>query len=257
MDQKFLALYKKELKIFFALPIAYTIIVVYMVLSGYFFTSIINYYSMMSMRSMQSYYRGAELSMIDGVFRPYFQNMAVILLLMVPIITMRVFAEEKREGTSELLFTYPVSDFAIVMAKFLSALTILLIMIVGGGLSFIILRFAGDFELLPLLCGFLGLILVGSAFIMLGIFISTLTESQIVAAVASFGLLLLFWVISWQAGSLGPIGQKILTNLSIIEHLGSFSKGMIDTSDLIYYLNFTALFLFLSLRVLESKQWRG
>jgi ABC-2 type transport system permease protein len=257
MDQKFLALYKKELKIFFALPIAYVVIMVYMVLSGIFFTSIINYYSQMSMRAMQSYYRGAELSMIDGIFRPYFQNMAVILLFIVPIITMRVFAEEKREGTSELLFTYPVSDLTIVMAKFLSAFTILFIMIFGGGLSFIILRFTGDFELLPLLCGFLGLIMVGSAIMMLGIFISTLTESQMVAAVISFGLSLFLWVISWQAGALGPIGQKILTNLSIIEHLGSFSKGMIDTSDLIYYLNFTALFLFLSLRVLESKQWRG
>jgi len=257
MNQKFWALYKKELNIFFALPIAYAVICVYMVLSGYFFNAILSYYSQMSMRSMQSYYKGAEISMVDGIFRPYFQNMAVVLLLMVPIITMRVFAEEKREGTSELLFTYPVSDMQIVLAKFLSALSILCMMIAGGAISFIILRFTGDFEVLPLLCGILGLVLIGGAFIMIGIFISTLTESQIVAAVISFGLLLLFWIISWQAGALGPVGQKILTNLSIIEHLGSFSKGLIDTSDLIYYLNFMALFLFLSLRVLESKQWRG
>lgn len=256
--QKFLALYKKEWKTFFSLPIAYAVLIVFMVLSGYFFASIANYYSMVSLRSMNQYYRNMmDLNITDGIFRPYFHNMVVILLLIVPLITMRVFAEEKKDGTAELLFTYPVKDITIVLAKYAAAMTIFGLMLLGTLCSIIILRVTTAYDILPVLIGILGLILVASAFIMLGIFISSLTESQIVAAVISFGVLLLFFVISWASQSVGPTFGRILQELSIIEHFDNFSKGLFDTSDLIYYINFTVLFFFLTLRILESKQWRG
>jgi len=256
--QKFLAIYKKELKTFFSLPIAYAIIIVFMVLSGYFFSSIANYYSAVSLRSMNQYYRSMmDLNVIEGIFRPYYHNMVVILLLVIPLITMRLFAEEKKDGTAELLFTYPVKDTTIVLAKYCASMTIFLVMLAGALSSMIILRIITAYEILTSLTGILGLLLVASAFMMLGIFVSSLTESQIVAAVISFGVLLLFFVISWGSQSVGPTFGKILQELSIVEHFDSFSKGLLDTSDIIYYINFTVLFFFLTLRILESKQWRG
>ncbi|MCE5301282.1 MAG: ABC transporter permease [Spirochaetia bacterium] len=255
---KFTALYRKELRIFFSMPIAYAVTAVYAVLSGYFFSTITNYYAQVSLRAMNQYNRGQfDLSMIEGIFRPYFHNLVVVLILMVPILTMRLLAEEKREGTSELLFTYPVSDFSIVSAKFLSAFTVYASMIAVSLISFIMLRLSAPFELWPVLTGTLGLLLVGAGFIALGLFISATTESQIVAAVASFGVLLLFLLMPWAAQSAGPFWGKVLQNISIVEHFDSFAKGVINTGDITYCLSFFAIFFFLTLRVLESKQWRG
>lgn len=258
MASKFWALYKKELNVFFSMPVAYALITVFLVLSGYFFSQITGYYANFSMRSMNQYQRAmVDLSMVEGVFRPYFSNLLVILILMIPVLTMRMFSEEKREGTAELLFTFPVSDAAVVGAKFMSALTVYAAMLAGTLAGFAVLRSATAFEMLPVLSGFLGLILLGSGFIMLGIFISSLTESQLVAAVISFGVLLLFLVLPWLAQSAGPEAAKIINGLSVTNHFDSFSKGMLDTSDIIYCLNFTLLFFFLTLRVLETKHWRG
>ena len=258
MSAKFTGLYKKEIKIFFNLPIAYAAIIVFIVLGGYFFSSMANYYSSMSIQSMNKYYKGAmELSLVGGLYRPYFQNLLVILLLMIPLMTMRLFSEEKREGTAELLFNYPVNDVTIILAKFSAAMTVFAAMIAGSVSSLIILRTITPIPGMPLLSAFLGLVLVGAAFIMLGIFVSALTESQIVAAVISFGLLLFFFMISWGAQSAGPIMSKILTNLSIVVHFDNFSKGIIDTGDIMYYVNFIVLFFFLTLRILETKPWRG
>lgn len=256
--RKLWGLYKKELKIFFSMPVAYVVTAVYMVLSGYFFANIVNYYAMVSLRSMQQYQRmQVDLSVIEGVFRPYFHNVVIVLILMIPLITMRMFAEEKREGTSELLFTYPVNDFTIVAAKFLSALTVYSSMLIGTVACMIQMRVITAYELAPALLGLLGLVMIGAAFISLGIFISTLTESQIVAAVISFGILLLFIVLPWVAQAAGPGLGRIINELSIVEHFDGFAKGVLETSDLIYLINFTVLFFFLTLRTLESKQWRG
>jgi ABC-2 type transport system permease protein len=258
MSGKFAAIYRKELKIFFSQPIAYALITVFVAISGYFFALIANNYSNVSMRSLNQYQRSmVDLSILEGIFRPYFYNMSFVLLLVMPLITMRVFAEEKREGTSELLFTYPVTDLVIVTGKCLAAFTVFAVMIAGSMSSFVVLRFASAFEVLPVLSGYLGLLLLGGSFIMLGIFVSTLTESQVVAAVISFALLMFIWIIDWLSGIVGPAAGKILSNLSVIRHFDNFSKGVLDTSDLVYYVCFIFLFFFLTLRVLESKQWRS
>jgi ABC-2 type transport system permease protein len=258
MNQKLWGLYKKEIKVFFSMPVAYVVIAVYMILSGYFFANIVNYYAMVSLRSMNQYQRQQmDLSMIEGIFRPYFHNVVVVLILMIPLLTMRLFAEEKREGTVELLFTYPVNDLTIVTAKYLSAMTVYASMLIGSVSCFIMMRVVTAFELLPVLSGILGMFLIGAAFVSIGLFISTLTESQIVAAVISFGVLLLFLVLPWISQSAGPEMGKIINQISIIEHFDGFSKGLLNSADLVYYINFAVLFFFLTLRVLESKQWRG
>jgi ABC-2 type transport system permease protein len=258
MMPKFYSLFKKELKVFFSMPIAYAVIAVYAALSGYFFSSIADYYASISMRAMNQYSRGSmDLSMVEGIFRPYFHNMVVVMILMVPLLTMRLFAEEKREGTSELLFTYPVSDFAIVSAKFLSAFTVFAAMTAVSLSSFIILRTGTSFEIGPVFTGFLGLLMLGAAFLMLGIFISSTTESQLVAGVLSFGALLFFLVLPWAAQSAAPFWADVIKNIAAVEHFDSFAKGVLDTADITYCISFFILFFFLTLRILESKQWRG
>lgn len=258
MASKLWALYKKELTVFFSMPVAYALITVFLILSGYFFSQITGHYAGFSMRSMNQYQRAmVDLSMVEGIFRPYFSNLLVVLILMIPVLTMRMFSEEKREGTAELLFTFPVSDATVVGAKFLSALTVYASMLAGTLAGFAVLRSATSFEILPLLSGYLGLLLLGAGFIMLGIFISSLTESQIVAAVISFGVLLMFLVLPWLSQSVGPEIARIINGLSVTNQFDSFAKGVLDTSDIIYCINFTLLFFFLTLRVLETKQWRG
>jgi len=258
MNSRFAGLYKKEIKIFFSMPIAYVLFVVFTALSGYFFANIANYYSLMSIRSMNQYQMAMmDLTMMEGVFRPYFYNLSFLLLLIIPLITMRLFAEEKREGTAELLFTFPVSDFSIVSAKFFAAFTVFLAMLAGSLSSFVVMLSITGFQVMPVIGGFIGLMLLGAAFLMLGLFVSALTESQIVAAVVSFGLLLFFWLIDWLSNSVGPAAAAILANISIIKHFDGFSKGLINTADAAYYLGFIFIFFFLSLRILESKHWRG
>ncbi|HDQ26417.1 MAG TPA: ABC transporter permease [bacterium] len=258
MKGKLAGLYKKELSVFFSMPVAYAVLAVFMVLSGYFFASIVNQYAEFSLRSMSSQQRQMiDMNMIEWIFRPYFHNILVILVFMMPLVTMRLFAEEKREGTSELLFTYPVKDFTVVMSKFLSAMTVYALMLVSSAACFIMLGFITKYELLPVLAGMLGLFLAGGAFIMLGIFISSLTESQIVSGVITLGALLLSLVMPWIAQAAGPSWQKIIMALSVQQQFDSFAKGVLDTANLAFFINIMVLFFFLTLRSLETKKWRG
>jgi gliding motility-associated transport system permease protein len=174
-----------------------------------------------------------------------------------PLITMRLFAEERRSGTIELLLTYPVRDGAVLVGKFLAALALYALML-ALTLLYPLLVFAFTrLEWGPVLTGYVGLLLLGAAFIAAGIFASSLTENQIVAAMTTFGVLLLFWVIGWTADTVGGTGGRILSHLSLIEHFDNFGKGVLDTRDIVYYLSFIALALFLSLRSLEARRWKG
>jgi ABC-2 type transport system permease protein len=176
-----------------------------------------------------------------------------------PLVTMRLFAEERRSGTIELLLTYPVRDGAVLVGKYLAALTLYGTMI-AATLAYpaIVLWVArANVEWGPLLTGYIGLLLMGGMFLAVGLLASSLTENQIVAAVVTFGVLLIFWIIGWTAEfATGTLGV-VLTHLSILEHNDTFAKGVLDTKDIIYYLNFTFLALFLALRSLESRRWNG
>jgi ABC-2 type transport system permease protein len=250
-------IYKKELRLYFTSPVAYVLLTIFLLIGGYFFYSIFSFFTRASMQMAMNPQMGRDLSVTDSVLRPLFANLSVILLLLMPLVTMRLFAEERRSGTIELLLTYPVRDGAVLTGKYLAALTMYGAMVAGTLAYPAILVYFTRVEWGPLLTGYLGLLLMGAMFLAVGLFASSLTENQIVAAIVTFGILLMFWIIGWTAEFAGgPLGA-VLTHLSILEHNDTFSKGVLDTKDVLYYINFTVLALFLTLRSLESRRWSG
>ncbi len=251
------AIYGRELRYFFQSLTAYVVISIFLVISGYFFFSIFRYYNLLSLQSIQSGFANGGLNLIDGVMRPMLGNISIIILLLLPLLTMRLMAEEKKQGTFELLSTYPVSDAATVWGKFLATMTVYALMIGCTLLYPGMLFYYADPEIVPIVTGYLGLLLMGAAFIAMGTFFSSLTDNQIIAGVATFGASLFFLVIGWAAPFVGPRFAAVLAQISILYHFESFSKGVIETSDLTYYLLLTIFFLFLTVRSLESTRWKS
>jgi ABC-2 type transport system permease protein len=252
-------IYKREIKFYFSTPIAYVVMVIFTAIFGFLYFRNLTYYSELSYQLMQNPNYGQRIDLILGVFAPLFNSNSIILLMVIPPISMRLFAEEKKSRTIELLFTYPVKDIQIVMGKWFAALTIILLMLLfTAPAPFMAFGFAENAEWGPVLAGYLGLFLMGVAFLSLGILISALAENQIVAIIISYGALLGFWFLGWaiDPDSGKQIG-KVLGELSIIGHLSNFVRGVINTKDLAYYLLFIFTTVFLTLRVLESKRWRG
>lgn len=258
--RNFYLIFKKELKSYFASPIAYVVITMFLILTGYFFYNSFALFSTISFQATVNPMLAKQVGLLnitESVVRPLFGNISVILLLMVPLLTMRLFSEEKKSGTIELLLTYPVTDMQVLLGKFLSCMAIFAIMIALTVLYPVLLIVFGQPETGPILTGYIGLFFVGASFVSLGIFASSLTENQIIAATVAFGLLLLFWMISFSASLAGQTFGDILSYISITTHFEGFAKGVVDTEDIVYYLLFITLFLFLTLRILESKKWRG
>jgi ABC-2 type transport system permease protein len=188
---------------------------------------------------------------------PLLVNATVILLFVFPLITMRTYAEEKRSGTIELLLTSPLTDLQIILGKFLGAMLLYAAML-GVTLIHVGLLFLyGSPEWKPILTGYLGLLLMGGCFLSVGLLISSLTRNQIVAAMATFGVFLMLWVINWIGSFVGPTSQAVLQHLSITEHFDDFAKGIIDTKHLVYYFSFIAFGLFLTMKSVDSERWRG
>lgn len=248
---------KKELRLYFTSPIAYVVIAIFLLLAGYFFYSIFAFYTMASMQSAMNPQMAGSLNVTDSVMRPLFQNMSIILLLLMPLVTMRLFAEERRSGTIELLLTYPVRDGAVLLGKYFAAFVLYAVMIALTLLYPAIVLYFARPEWGPLLTGYVGLLLMGAMFLAIGCLASSLTENQIVAAVTTFGILLLFWVVGWSADYAGGALGKLLTHLSVLEHNDSFAKGVFDTKDVIYFVDVTLVGLFLTLRAVEARRWRG
>ncbi len=249
--------FKKELRLYFTSPVAYVVFIIFLVISGYFFSIYFAFFSLMSMQSAMNPAAARDLNVTEGILRPLFSNISVVMLLLMPILTMRLFAEEKKSGTIELLLTYPVRDGEVLLGKYAAAAVLYLAMLLFTALYPGMLAYFARLEWGPLLSGYLGLVLLGGAFLAIGVLASSLTENQIVAAIATFGVLLIFWMIGWSADFAGPGWGKLLSHLSVLEHFDSFAKGVIDTKDVVYYLDFTVLALFLTLRSLESKRWRS
>jgi len=250
-------IFKKEMRLYFTSPVAYVVVTIFLLIAGYFFYSIFAFFTLASMQSAMNPAMARDLNVTDSVMRPLFSNVSVILLLLLPLLTMRLFAEERRSGTIELLLTFPVRDGAVLVGKYLAAFALYAVML---GLTVLypgIVAYFARLETGPVFTGYLGLLLMGAAFIAVGIFTSSLTENQIVAAITTFGTLLIFWILGWSADYAGGAVGRVLQHLSILEHNESFAKGVLDTKDIIYYLNFTILALFLALRSLEARRWKG
>ena len=250
-------IFKKEMRLYFTSPVAWVVFTMFLLIGGYFFYSIFAFYTLASMQSAMNPAMGRDLNVTDSVMRPLFSNISVILLLLMPLVTMRLFAEERRSGTIELLLTYPVRDGAVLAGKYLAAFALYAIMIALTLLYPGIAVYFARLEWGPVLTGYLGLLLMGGTFIAVGVCASSLTENQIVAAITTFGVLLLLWVLGWSADYAGGTAGRVLQHLSLLEHNDSFAKGVLDTKDIIYYANFIVLALFLTLRSLEARRWNG
>ena len=250
------AICKKEIKTYFTSPIAYVAITVFMVLIGFFFYSLIWWFNSQSLQMAQNQYYYQQLNINQMVYSPLFHNMSIILLLMVPLLTMRLFSEEKKRQTDELLFTCPISVNQIILGKYFASLFVLVVMLFLTGILSIFVFSYGNPELAPILSGYHGLFLVGAAFMAVGIFFSSVTENQIVSAILTFGALLLFWILNWASYSAGGMWKSVLNYLSFFQHFDEMTRGILDTTDLVYYLSFIFLGLFLTHSVIQSRRWR-
>jgi ABC-2 type transport system permease protein len=197
------------------------------------------------------------MSLTEGVFQPLFANVSVVLLLIVPLLTMRLLSEERKLGTAELLFTYPISDWDAVLGKYFATVTVIWTMIALTFLFPLLLQTHAPLEWGPLVAGYAGLLLLGAAYAAIGLFFSSLSENQVVAGVLTFGFSLLALIIGWIQPFVTAAAGRVVSEISILEHLDRFAKGVIDTNDIVYYVNLSAIFLFLCSRVLESNRWRS
>lgn len=245
----------KELRSYFASPIAYIIIGLFALVFGYFFYVYLHVFMEQSQRMAMM--GGGTVNVNEQMIRGVLQNAAVIILFVLPMITMRTYSEEKRSGTIELLLTSPITDFEIIVGKFLGAMGLYGAMLLVTVLDVAILFRIGNPEWRPIAAGYLGLLLMGGCFISVGLLISSLTKNQVVAGFATFAVFLLLWVINWLGESAGPTGQAILSFLSITDHLDDFLRGIVDTKHLVYYFSFITFGLFLTAKSVDSERWRG
>jgi gliding motility-associated transport system permease protein len=242
------ALIRKELASYFAGPLVYTVVGVFLMATGYqFYTTLSGYVQI-----------GFGMNILENFWQDFFVNhIGFYLLIVVPLFTMRLLAEERRLGTIELLYTYPLRDREIMFAKFIACLLVFLVFLAGTLLFPAIVYAIQPFDPRPFLARYLGAVLFLAGCIACGLFVSSLTDSQVVASSCTFVILLLFWIITWNEAAVSSSFLTALSQLSTFDHFWAFSRGVIDLKDVTYFVLFVGFFLFLTLRSMESRQWRG
>lgn len=235
------AIFEREFKSYFVSPAAYVVFVVFLLFTGFMFSG----YLILASRFQ------SEANMQNT-----FMNMSITLLLMAPGITMRLLAEEKRTGTIELLMTSPVTDLEVVLGKFFASYAMLLVLFILTFIYPIFLKVYGNPDFGPILSGYLGIMLLGAFCLSFGIMISSMTKHQIVAFMITLVGLLLFWVIGMVATQIQGAFGKILSYLSVIDHLEDFARGVIAIKHVIYYLSLTVVWIFITIKSVESAKWR-
>jgi ABC-2 type transport system permease protein len=251
------AIVAKELRSYFVSPVVYVVGAIVLLIFGVLsYLAVVNAGNQ-AVRLMQLQGAAAQLNLNDLVFRPTFYSMALVLLLVLPMLTMRLFAEERKLRTFELLMTSPIGLNEVVVGKFLGAYLIFLGLLALTGLVPLILSAFSSFDWNPVFTGYLGLALLGALFLAAGVLASSMTENQIVAAFLSFGLLIMVWLLGAFGSVLGdtPLGNSI-SYLSFIEHYDRLVRGLVESKDVIYYLSGIVLMLFLAHRVVESQRWK-
>lgn len=251
-----LLVWRKEMRSYFVSPVAYLLLLMFALLFGWFFWNMVGdfaYYTVMSRERGEMY----PMNINEQIIRPLLSNITVIGLFFIPLITMRLFAEEKRNGTIELWATSPVRDGDVILGKWLAAMSLYGCMLLVSALNFIYLFKYGNPDWKPVLINYLGLFLQAAALLAIGTFISTLTKNQIIAGAATFGVCLLFFVLGWVSSYNYATWAQVCSYLSINTHMESFARGVIDSKDAIYYVSFTFFGLFLTARSLESLRWRS
>lgn len=250
-----LTICQKEIKSYFVSPIAYALMAIYAIVSGFFTYVAVGYFLDRSIGAMAG--RSGPMDVNEWVIRPVIMNVGVISLFLIPMITMRLFAEEKRSGTIELLITSPIRDYEIVVGKWLGALSMYACILSLTALNIGVLFLFGSPDWRPVATGFLGMLLQGGCLLSIGAFLSNTTKNQIMAGAMTFGVSLLMWTFDWFTGFKSDAWAKVLAYLSLTAHFEPFSKGVIDSKDVIFYVSVIVLGLFLTTRSIESLRWRA
>jgi ABC-2 type transport system permease protein len=249
-----LAIARKELRSYFTSPIGFVMIGLFAIVYGFFYITMLKFFDRQSLQFMAG---GGATDVNEQLIRPLFSNVQVILLFILPLITMRTYAEEKRSGTIELLLTSPVTDLEIVAGKFLGAMGLIVAMLLVTLPHIGVLFAFGNPEWKPVVTTYLGFLLMSACFVSVGLFISSITRNQIIAATATFVVFLMLWVIDWMGSFLGPTGQALFEYLSITRHFEDFARGVIDTKNLVYYASVIVFGFVLTMRSVETERWRG
>lgn len=255
MMKRIWAIAMRDFRAYFASPMAYIIAAMFLVIMGWMFYFSVAYFLQQNLQFTQ-FGMGKSAGLNEYVVRPFFANMNVIFLFILPFVAMRLLAEEKKMHTIELLLTAPVRLSEIVLGKFVSSVMFVKVLVFLGTLLPLMLFMGGKPDLGSMLAGVVGNVLLASCYLAIGLFASSTTSSQIVAGVICFAVSLFFWLVNWAAQNAGPVFSDILNHLSLMAHYNNFGQGLIHSSDVIYYLTFIGFFLFLTHRVLDSYRWR-
>jgi ABC-2 type transport system permease protein len=248
--------FRKELRSYFVSPIAYLLLTMFALIFGFFFWNALGFFVVRGME-MQMSGQSFPMNINEMVIRPLLSNASVLGLFFIPMITMRLFAEEKRNGTIELLATSPIRDYEIILGKWLAAVGLYACMLLFTAVNFAFLFRYGNPDWKPLAIGYLGLLLQAGGLLAIGTFISTLTKNQIIAGAATFGVCLLLWVLAWVSGYETATWAQVLSYMSVITHFDSFAKGVIDSKDAVFYVTVIVVGLFFTVRSMESLRWRS
>ncbi len=243
---KWFVICRRELRSYFTSYIAYTLLALFLLLSGYFFYSDLVFFVL---------FGGYMLP--TGLWQFVFLDMRLCTLLVLPLLTMRLFAEERKLGTIELLWTYPVRDRDIVAGKFFACWLFFLVMLLLTVLNPILFYQFYAFDVGPLAAAYLGIFLLGTAFIACGMFVSSLTENQVVSAMGTYAILVFFWFLTWNEEAASQRLLGLLLRLSLFDRFYNFARGVIDTKDVVFFAVFSGFFLFLTLQSLNARAWRG
>ena len=247
---------KKELKSYFASPIAYILMAFFGLIFGFgFYTATRD----MVRYSFQAQMMGqmAQMNVNEQIIKPLLGFASTVALFLIPMITMRTFAEEKSRGTIELLLTSPVSDLQIILGKWFGAMALYICVLAMSMINIGLLFAWGKPDLKPVLVAYLGLLLQGGCLLGIGVLISTMTKNQIIAGGVTFFVCLLLWLLSWFTAFDTTAAAQVVNYLSIVTHFENFSKGVLESKDVIFYLSMIFFSLFLTSRAMESLRWRA
>jgi ABC-2 type transport system permease protein len=253
-----LTLAGREVRSYFSSPVAYVLIAVYLALAGYFFFALLSAFN--TTLQIYSMMRNPELlqrfNLNQMVIIPLLANLSVLLIFIVPAITMRMFPEEKRAGTYELLLTSPLRVGEIVLGKFIGGLVLVLVMVLFSGVFGGLLLLYGNPEVPLMLAGYLGLALMATVFLAIGTLVSSFTDNVVVAYVGALFALLVLYTVGWLGETLQGGAAELIKYVSITDHFQELTKGIIDTRELVYFGTLLVVSLFLTQRSVESVRWR-
>jgi ABC-2 type transport system permease protein len=241
------AVTRKELQSYFAFPLVYIVTGLFAFMAGLYAWTDLDFFETIAFAK----------DIIQNYWQLLFTDIRFCLLLTLPFLTMRLFAEERKLGTIELLYTYPLRDGEILGGKLLASEVILLMMLGLTVLYPVYLYSVHRFPLFPLVAGYLGLLLIGSAFLAFGLFVSSLCESQVMAGIGTILPLLFFWVLNWNETSFQGNWIEALRSVSLFDNFGTFAKGVIDLNHVTYFIFFMGFFIYLTLQSMEARKWTG